>query len=296
LAVPFFRGAFRRLGVALVAAVLAPLAAAQDAPDDPANPPNPNQPLPLWELGLFGIGSYQAAYPGSDQLIAKGQLLPYGLWRGSVLRVADGGVGIRAYKTPRTEWSVSATGAFGGSANQVHARDGMPGIGTLIEFGPALKINLGDLLDPKRDSRATRLELPLRAVFDVSDDLAYRGWTFEPRLSHTLWRNDRFALALSGSLLFGDKSLDHMFYGVDPAYARPGRPAYEARGGLIASRLGFSLGQRVTNSLRLRWFGQVESVRGAANESSPLVRAHEDAGIGFGITWGAFQSSVAGVE
>jgi len=293
------RPPFARLGplvVALAAGAPASLAVAQDAPDEPANPPGATQPLPLWEIGVFAIGSYQAAYPGSDQRLAKGQVLPYMLWRGPLLRIADGGIGVRAYKTPRYEWTVSATGAFGGGANEVRARAGMPGIGTLVEFGPALKINLGDLVDATRDARVTRLELPLRAVFDVSDDLAHKGWSFEPRLSHTAWRNDTFALSFTGSLLVGDRRLNAMFYGVDPVYAIPGRPAYAAKAGLIATRLGVGLSQRVSDTVRLRWFAQAESVRGAANEGSPLVRAHEDAGVGVSLTWGFWRSDEAGVE
>jgi hypothetical protein len=284
------------VATALAACAVVPLAAAQDAPDEPASAPGPNQPLPLWEIGAFAIGGWQAAYPGSDQRIAKGQLLPYALWRGPVLRVGDGGIGVRAYKTPRYEWSVSATGAFGGGANEVRARDGMPAIGTLVELGPALKVNLGDFFVAGRDPRVTRLELPIRAVFDVSDDLAHKGWTFEPRLSHTAWRNETLALSFTGSLLVGDRRLNQMFYGVDPAYAVAGRPAYAAKAGLIATRLGVGLGQRVSDTVRLRWFAQVESVRGAANEGSPLVRAHEDAGVGVSLTWGFWRSDEPGVE
>ncbi len=285
-----------RLAAALAAIALLPPAAAQDAPDEPVGSPNANRPLPLWEIGAFAIGSYQTPYPGSDQQLAKGQLLPYALWRGPVLRVADGGIGVRAYKTPRYEWSVSATGAFGGGANEVRARAGMPAIGTLVEFGPALKVNLGDFLDAKRDPRATRLELPVRAVFDVTHDLSHEGWSFEPRLSHTAWRNDTLALSFTTSLLVGDRALNHMFYGVDEAYAIPGRPAYAARAGLIATRFGVGLAQRVSDTVRLRWFAQVESVRGAANESSPLVRVHEDGGVGLSLTWGFWRSDEPGVE
>ena len=102
-----------RLGaaVALVAAVLASPVAAQDAPDDPvASSGTPA--APLWEAGLFGVTSYAGAYPGSDQTIPTFLALPYALYRGPVFRVADGGVGVRAYKTPRVVWVVSATGAL----------------------------------------------------------------------------------------------------------------------------------------------------------------------------------------
>ena len=279
----------------LAAATLAFAAAAQDAPDDPAARGSESAP-PLWELGLFSFASYQAPYPGSDQPIAKAEVLPYGLYRGSVVRVADGGAGVRALKTPRVEWVVSATGAFGGSSNEVRAREGMPAIGWLVEAGPALKLNLGDLVDPAWEPRRTRLELPVRAVLDLSAGLRHRGWSFEPRLTHTAWRNETFALSFSGSLLVGDRALNRLFYGVDPAYATPDRPAYAARPGLIATRLGVNLGHRLTDTLRMHWYAQFESVRGAANEASPLVRAHEDGGVGVSLTWAFRRSDERGVD
>ena len=272
------------------------LACAQDAPDEPTGPPDLDEPLPLWEIGAFAIGGYQPAYPGSDQNLARARLLPYAIYRGSILRLEGGSVGVRALRTPRYEWDVSATGSFGASANQVRVRAGMAGIGTLVEIGPAWRINLGDLIDPRRDARLTRLELPIRAVFDANDRLAHRGRTFEPRLSHTAWRGASAALVFSASALFGDRLLNHLFYGVDPAYVTADRPAYAAKGGLIALRLGASLRQRVSSAVRLQWFTQVETVRGAANESSPLVRSRQEAGFGASLTWGIWQSTQTGVE
>ena len=286
----------RRPAAALALAGLAAHACAQGTPDEPSPSPNGKQTSALWEAGLFGVTSYAGAYPGSNQSIPTYLALPYALYRGPVFRVADGGVGVRAYKTPRVEWVVSATGAFGGAANQVQARSGMPSIGFLVEFGPALKINLGDLLDASRDPRKTRLDLPVRGVFDVSHEFSHEGWSFEPRLSHALWNDDTFSLGATASLLVGDRALNHLFYGVDPVYATPDRPAYVAKAGLIATRFGLNLTQRVSDNVRLHWFATMESVRGAANVASPLVRAHEDGGFGVSLTWSLWRSDQPGVE
>lgn len=283
------------VAAALLAAVVSSHVAAQGSPDDPASSRDTTTAPPLWEMGVFGLVQYAGAYPGSNQSIPDYLALPYALYRGEVFRIADGGVGVRAYKTPRVEWIVSATGAFGGGANQVHARDGMPSIGYLVEFGPALKINIGDLVDPARDPKETRLDLPIRAVYDLTH-LSHEGWSFEPRLSTTVWSKDTLSLSLMGSLLVGDRSLNRLFYGVDPVYATPDRPAYVAKPGLIATRLGVNLTEHITDSVRLHWFAQVESVRGAANVGSPLVRAHEDAGVGVRLIWTLWQSEERGVE
>ena len=295
-----FASLARPLAVAgLLTATLVASAFAQDGPVDTSaatEPTRPKEPLPLWELGRGGIAAYQPAYPGSNQDFARFRVLPFGIYRGSLLHADGNGIGLRAFRSPRFEWDVSGSGSFGSSANKVRVRAGMPSIGTLVEIGPALKVNLGDLLDPKRDVRLTQLEIPIRAVFDISDSFAHRGWTFEPRLSHTAWTGDRFALVVSASALFGDRTLNHLYYGVDAPYATADRPAYDASAGLVATRLSASLRHRISSTLRLQYFAQVETVRGAANEASPLVRSKQDAGIGVSLIWGAWHSSESGVE
>jgi len=259
-------------------------------------PTRPKEPLPLWEIGLVGIAAYQPAYPGSDHDLARLRVLPFGIYRGAVLHADGNGIGVRALRTPRWEWDVSGSGSFGSSANKVDARRGMPSIGTLVEIGPAVRINLGDLVDPKREPRLTRLELPVRAVFDVSHRFDHEGWTFEPRLSHTAWTGQGFSLVVSASTLFGDRTLNHLYYGVDTPYATADRPAYGAKAGLIATRLNASLRHRISPTLRMQYFAQFETVRGAANEGSPLVRSKQDAGIGLSLIWGVWHSAEAGVE
>ncbi len=288
-----------RVAVALAACCLAPAVPvlAQETPTDAVDAPaSPKEPLPLWEIGAIGIGAYQPAYPGSDQNLARARILPFGIYRGSLLRADGNGVGLRGFRSKRFEWDVSGSGAFGSSANKVHVREGMPSIGTLLEIGPALKVNLGDLVDDKRDPRLTQLEIPVRAVFDVSHHFEHRGWTFEPRLSHTAWTGKSFALVVSASALVGDRSLNQLYYGVDAPYATADRPAYDARAGLIATRLSASLRHRINSTLRLQYFAQLETVRGAANAASPLVRSRQDAGVGVSLIWGVWHSALSGTE
>jgi outer membrane scaffolding protein for murein synthesis (MipA/OmpV family) len=285
--------------VAMLAAALAAPVQAQETAADAAvatESAKPKEPLPLWELGLVGIAADQPAYPGSDQNIARLRVLPFGIYRGSLLRADGNGIGLRAVHTPRFEWDVSGSGAFGSPSNKVRARRGMAAIGTLVEIGPAVKVNLGDLVEPKRDPHLTQLEVPVRAVFDVNDGFAHHGWTFEPRLLHTAWTGGGLSLVVSASALFGDRALNSLYYGVDAPYATADRPAYQARGGLVATRLNASLRHRISPTLRLQYFAQFETVRGAANEASPLVRSKQDAGIGVSLIWGAWHSEQAGVE
>ncbi|MFL6625450.1 MAG: MipA/OmpV family protein [Vitreoscilla sp.] len=291
-----------RLGAAAAALAVLACATSLHAQETAADtggatePSRPKEPLPLWEIGAVAIAAYQPAYPGSDQDLARLRILPFGIYRGSLLRVDGKGIGLRALHTPRWEWDVSASGSFGSSANKVDARHGMPNIGTLAEVGPAVRINIGDLLDPQREPRLTQLEIPVRAVFDVSHQFDHDGWTFEPRLSHTAWTGQGMSLTLSASTLFGDRRLNHLYYGVDAPYATAERPAYAAKAGLIATRLNASLRHRIGPTLRMQYFAQFETVRGAANEGSPLVRSKQDVGIGVSLIWGVWHSAEAGVE
>ena len=295
-----FASLARPLAVAgLLTATLVASAFAQDGPVDTSaatEPTRPKEPLPLWELGLVGIAAYQPAYPGSDQDFARFRVLPFGIYRGSLLHADGNGIGLRAFRSPRFEWDVSGSGSFGSSANRVRAREGMPSIGTLVEIGPAAKVNLGDLVVSGREPRITQLELPIRAVFDVSHHFDHRGFTFEPRLSHTAWQGPQFALVVSASALMADRALNKMYYGVDAPYATADRPEYDAKAGLIATRLSASLRHRINSTLRLAYFAHVETVRGAANEASPLVRSKQDAGIGVSLIWGVWHSAESGVE
>jgi outer membrane scaffolding protein for murein synthesis (MipA/OmpV family) len=289
----------RAAAAALAILIAATAVHAQETAADTAGatePTRPKEPLPLWEIGAVAIAAYQPAYPGSDQDLARLRILPFGIYRGSLLRADGNGIGLRALHTPRWEWDVSGSGSFGSSANKVDARRGMPNIGTLVEIGPAVKINLGDLVDASREPRLTQLEIPVRAVFDVSHQFDHDGWTFEPRLSHTAWTGQGFSLVVSASTLFGDRRLNHLYYGVDTPYATAGRPAYDAKAGLIATRLNASLRHRISPTLRMQYFAQFETVRGAANEASPLVRSKQDAGIGVSLIWGIWHSAEAGVE
>src|SRR3954464_13913666 len=73
-------------------------------------PTRPKEPLPLWEIGAVAIAAYQPAYPGSDQDLGRLRILPFGIYRGSLLRADGNGIGLRALRTPRWEWDVSGSG------------------------------------------------------------------------------------------------------------------------------------------------------------------------------------------
>jgi outer membrane protein len=242
---------------------------------------------PLWEIGAVAFGVSQQAWPGASENLSRGLAVPYVLYRGPVLRVDRGSVGVRAVRQEGFELDVGFAGAFGAGSNDTQARRGMPRLGTLVEFGPRGRWELGSAVGGGR----WRAELPLRGVFDLDDRLAGRGWALEPELQY---RHDGLAgwrLTAGAGALLGDRRLNATFYDVAAPYATAARPAYDARAGLISWRLGFTASYRLSPDWRVFGFGRMDLVSGAANADSPLVSRQAGFTGGIGVQWTWMQSS-----
>ncbi len=250
------------------------------------------QTPPRWELGAFALGVSQQAYPGADQQVQRTLVLPYLLYRGPLLRSDGETTGLRALRTAQFEFDVGFAGSFGSSAEDVDARRGMPRLGTLVELGPRLKWNLG----PAPAQGRWQALLPLRAVFDLSDDMARRGWAFEPELIYARRSADGWRYSLGVGAIAADRRLADTFYGVRLAQALPERPAYAARAGLVAWRLSSGFSRPLGADWRLFGFARLDSVAGAANRTSPLVRQTLGWSAGLGLSYTFARSSEPGVD
>ena len=266
------------LSAALLAASFAvPLpASAQGAPS-----------LPLWELGAVGVGVSQQAYPGASERVQQAVLLPYLVYRGEFLRVDRGSAGVRAINTPAFELDIGFAGSLGSRANDIAARRGMADLGTLVEFGPRLRWNLTQGAGPDH----WRVDLPLRGVFDLSNGLAQRGLAFEPELVFSHRDPEHWNYSAGLSTVWGNAGLADTFYGVTAAEATASRAAFAAQSGLIAWRLSGSVSRRVAPGVRVLAFARVDSVAGAANQSSPLVQQTSGVSTGLVLTYTWRQSA-----
>jgi outer membrane protein len=269
---------------AIAAAGFCLLATCALADDPPAQeiPAEAHPELPLWEAGLFGFGYTQPAYPGAEDRTRAALGLPYVIYRGQYLRAERGSVGVRALMTPRIEMDVGFAASLGSSSSDVAVRRGMTDLGTMIEFGPRLKINLGDVSSGRSD---TRLQFPLREVIDISNGFRSNGVAFEPQWVTDKRLPDRWFISINLGALFGDKELNDTYYGVTPAEATPTRPSYTARSGLIALRAGLYASHPLTSDVRLFCIFRLESLAGAANADSPLVRRNTGWSAGIGLAW-----------
>ena len=191
------------------------------------------------------------------------------------------------WKTDRFELDVSFAGSLSSGGKSLRAREGMPRLGSMVEFGPVARW----FLNGRKATERLTLELPLRGVFEASDLRRHRGMSLEPELSLDHRARGGWSYGLSAGLLFGDRRLGSTYYTVAPSEALPDRPAFEARAGLIAWRLKGGVSRQLTPDLRMFAFGRFESVAGAENRASPLVRQTNGASIGIELTYTLMRSS-----
>jgi outer membrane protein len=191
-------------------------------------------------------------------------------------------VGVRALKTPRIEADVGFSASLGSHSSDIAARRGMANLGTMIEFGPRLKANLGDVTSDRSESR---LQFPLREVIDVSHGFRSLGVAFEPQWVTDTRLANRWFISTNLGAMFGDSNLANTFYGVAPNEATPTRVSYTARDGLIALRAGLLAAHALTPDVRMFYIIRFDSLAGAANHDSPLVRRNVGWSAGIGLAW-----------
>jgi outer membrane protein len=265
-------------------------AASQSVPELAAEPDTAGQPL--WELGVGAVGLSTPAYPGADDRTHRVLPLPWVQYRGKIFRADQSGIGARLFNSDRVEFDIGFAGSLPARSDDVAIRNGMPNLGTLVEFGPRLKVLLAQI-DPQS---TIRFELPLRAVMEVRGGVRRQGSTLEPRLSYATRTADA---AWTGeaqlAAVFGDRRINRYFYEVRPEYATATRPAYEADAGRMLVRIGFFGTHRLNPDVRLFGFVRYDSYAGAANSASPLLERDHGVSAGLGFAW-TFSRSAARAE
>jgi outer membrane scaffolding protein for murein synthesis (MipA/OmpV family) len=269
-----------RFPAALALCLLASVAQAQEAPRE----------KPLWELGVAAGGAWLPDYPAAGQNHFNAIGLPYIVYRGDFFRSDEKGLlRGRFVKSRDFELDVSLSGSFSADSDNNDARRGMPDLDYLVEFGPRIQWTLA------RAAKWAKLdfELPVRAVFSTDlKSIDYQGFLAQPELAyqHANFLDSGLALKLGVSASFADAELQDYFYGVDPQFATPARPAYEADAGYLGSRLQLVLTKALGPALRIFAAGRVDFHQGAANQDSPLFREDVTYGAGVGVVWSIFRS------
>ena len=251
----------------------------------------PNGEQPLWEIGAVGGGGWLPDYPAASQNHARAIALPYAVYRGEFLRLGDRGAarGI-VYDDRVVEVDLGLDAAFPVDSDDNGAREGMPDLDYLLELGPRVRYRFL----PEPDGRELDASLAVRGV--VSTDFAnwrYQGVTINPAVSYRVrpFAEHEFRLVATLSPFWGVDGLNDYFYEVEPRYAEPGRPAYQADNGYIGTEL--NLGATWGPWERVRLFGGVQLGywNGSANEDSPLYRENLTVAVGGGLRVSLFQSA-----
>ncbi len=235
---------------------------------------------PLWEVGGGMAALTFPDYRGSARQREYLLPVPMFVYRGEVFQADRERVRGVFFRSERAEIDVSINGSVPVNSDGGGAREGMPDLDPTLEIGPSFNWKLR-----QSQQQTLTLRIPVRAVI-ASDFRSAEGAGFlaNPNLNLDVRFATGWKLGLQAGALFGDRRYHDYFYGVAQEHARPGRPAYRARGGYSGSQLIASLSRRYD-----RWFvgGFVKAdfLRGAEFEDSPLVERRDNLTAGIAVTY-----------
>jgi outer membrane scaffolding protein for murein synthesis (MipA/OmpV family) len=250
---------------------------------------------PEWEFGAGATAFTFPDYRGSDESRTYVLPFPYVIYRGDKLRVDRQGLRGIFFESERVEIDFSASGTPPVDSDKNRAREGMPHLDPTLELGPRLNVKL---LGERAREWAVNLRMPIRAV--IATDLSHAegaGYVAYPHLTvdtRPVLLGGKWNLGLQAGPLYGTRKYHRYFYSVDPEFATAGRPAYAAPGGYSGSLALVSITRRVGRAW-LGAFARYDTLKGAAFESSPLVRRDYAVMAGIAFAW-VFAESERRVE
>ena len=241
--------------------------------------------LPLWETGLGATVISFPHYRGSDERRSWVLPFPYIVYRGEFLQADERRVRGLFFKTNRAELDVSVNGTPPVDSSKNEARQGMPDLDAILEIGPSLNFLL-----LRTDGGKTRLELRLPVRAALASDFShvhFTGWVFQPNLNMDMRAPlgfEGWSLGVLAGPLFADRRYNGYFYSVDPAFAAPGRPAYNTGGGYAGTQLTVALSKRY-REFWVGGFARWDTLNNAAFAGSPLVKTNQFFAAGLAFAW-----------
>jgi len=265
-----------------------PLCHAETPKEDQAAKPDSSLPeyyeeRPKWELAIGATALSIPDYRGSDQRSNYLLPLPAFAYRGDILKADRDGVRAEFLRTDRIKFDISLNAGPPAKSDQNDARAGMPDIDPTIEAGPMVKVLLAASDDR---NHALSVRVPVRAVISVPG-FDYRGWVFVPYLNYdifNLFGQERLEFGAAAGIVYGSEQFHDYYYQVDPQYATPTRPAYDAKAGYSGTQFTVTLSKRF-ESFWVGGFARYENLSGAVFADSPLVRQDHSFMAGVAVTW-----------
>ena len=247
----------------------------------------------LWGLRLVAFGQNFPAYPSSSNQNLTILPIPYPVYRGKILRFGEDLEDIAEGKildAKRVHISMGLSASFPESSDKLSGREGMPDLGFLIEAGPKVDLYLSG--DPD-DEQELSLSLQLRGAVSLDGlNATGRGFVFSPELEYLtrgVFKSEtelRFRIAPT----WATSNYTDFFYGVDPEFATPSRPSFDAESGYLNTEFLVGLNRKITDRLEFRGSIRLWVNKGSANSASPLYQRDYDRGIRLALFWTAWES------
>ncbi len=263
--------------MALAGALAATAAQSQPMPDDAGG-----RRGPAWEFGA-GVGALSLPdYRGSDERRAYLLPFPYLVYRGERVRVDRDGIRARLFDDERIDLDLGVGANFALRSRDNVARQGMPTLSPVVEIGPELVWRVAGVAGGRR----LEARVGAHAAISAGGGVRLRGWVATPYLRAVLpdVGGSGFGLSASVAPMFGSRGYHGYLYDVDPAYATPTRPAYDAPGGYAGLQLFVGASRRY-GELYVGGYLRADTLRGAGFVDSPLVRTRGYVAGGIAIAW-----------
>ncbi|WP_331344812.1 MipA/OmpV family protein [Cellvibrio sp. UBA7661] len=248
-----------------------------------------NQDLPdsntkKWELGL-GVGAVSGPdYRGSDEYRSFISPIPYFVYRGKIIRSDRDGVRGNFLRTDQYEFTVSASASITPETDKSTLREGMPELGSTLELGPSLNINLtGDSF-----AEGWHLQIPWRAVFAIgAEDSGYIGSVFTPQF---VYRNklQEWTFTYRAGVAFASEGYHDYYYKVDHDYVTATRNYFDASGGYSGWNNQAAFSRKFNHNginTQLAFFIRYDNIEGADFTNSSLVVSNHSYRGGIAFIW-----------
>ncbi len=250
-------------------------------------------------LGMFGVGTVAAqtahyqggvgvalflapAYPGSDSERLFAYPYPYWDYKSPTLHLHH--QHLRAKWARHSSFSIGlgANGSPPAAAGTPDARAGMPNLDPTVALGPDIMMRL-----PAR-AGGWRIWLGARARYRWAMgpglQLMPLGSSASAFVESRTPRGRVWPIVVSFGPVFRGHGVNEYFFGVPPAYAAAGRPAYSAPGGYAGVRLTAAVSTRA-GPFDFAIFGRYRNYSGAAFASSPLLKVSNTLIVGAAVVW-----------
>lgn len=248
---------------------------------------------PVWEVGIGGGYFEGFDYPASKDPNKRTLVLPYFTYRSPMVRVSGGKLQAIAVENPRLKIDLSVGGSFNAKSEGNSARQDLPDLDFLFEFGPQIEYRLIDRKSLNDSRSKLSWDTYLRGVFSTDfSSIEPSGVILGTRLRFR--QTNIFNTPVDFIARFGPvwttRELQDYFYAVPRRFATAERPAYEAKSGYLGSDLFYGFAIRFNEHVRVFVANKVGFYSGAANQDSPLFEIDRSSTFLLGFVWSINQS------